>query len=305
MIETFKVELAHSITLSYRATGPLDKPLLVFLHGFPEGAFIWDEVISLLGTRYRCVAPNLRGYADSSSPAEVEAYHARELAADIEALVHHLDAPVAALVAHDWGGAVAWALGARAPHWLQRLVIINSPHPATFLRELQRNAAQQAASAYMGFLSRPDAEPLLIANDYERMWQFFTGMGAVEGSQPGAGWLTDAIKEEYRKVWGQGLNGALNYYRVSPLKPAAGGADRLAAVQLPASLTHVRVPTLVLWADADIALLPVLLDGLDEYVPQLSVVRIAEATHWVVHEQPALIAGEIAGFVEQGQAEAV
>ncbi|MEO6103081.1 MAG: alpha/beta hydrolase [Pseudoxanthomonas sp.] len=300
MIETFDVELPTGIRLNYRSIGRSDAPLLVFLHGFPEGAFIWDQVMQALSSRYRCVAPDLRGYGESSAPAEVNAYRISLLAADIDALAQHLQVPVAGLVAHDWGGAVAWALAAQAPAWLQRLVIINSPHPATFLRELQRNPAQQQASAYMNFLCRPDAEELLAAKDFERMWPFFTRMGAIDGNQPGAGWLTEQTRDDYRKYWERGLRGALNYYRASPLRPPTADDTQVMGVQLPPEMTWIPVPTLVLWAEADAALPPALLDGLQDHVPDLRVVRIPQATHWVIHEQPQRVVSEIEGFVSAG-----
>jgi pimeloyl-ACP methyl ester carboxylesterase len=163
-IETFDAVLPHGITLSCRASGTAGAPLLVFLHGFPEAAFVWDELLQHFGGRYRCVAPNLRGYAGSSAPAEVEAYRAKHLVADIAALVDQLGGPLAALIAHDWGGAVAWNFAVQHPDRLKRLVIVNSPHPATFLRGLQHDLQQQAASAYMNFLRRPDAPELLAEN---------------------------------------------------------------------------------------------------------------------------------------------
>ena len=180
MIETFVRKLANGIELSCRAAGRPGAPVLVFLHGFPEAAFVWDELLEHFADRYRCVAPNLRGYERSSAPVEVEAYRAKHLAGDIALLIDALGGRIEALIAHDWGGALAWGLAAQRPEALQRLVIVNSPHPATFLRELRTNPAQQAASAYMTFLCRPDAEALLSANDFARLWTFFTGMGAAD-----------------------------------------------------------------------------------------------------------------------------
>ncbi len=300
MIQTFTVALADGTVLSCRGAGSARAPLLLFLHGFPEGAFVWDAVMLAMAQEgCRCVAPDMRGYGASSSPREVEAYRIKHLAADIDGLVRHLDAPVAALVAHDWGGAVAWALAAQAPHWLQRLVVINSPHPATFLRELQSNPAQRQASAYMNFLCRPDAEALLAANDFERLWTFFTGMGAVDGGQPGGGWLTDGVRQQYRQSWKRGLYGALNYYRASPLRPPSADSDKVNTLQLPPEITRVTVPTQVLWAEADTALPLALLDGLEEHVADLEVIRIAQATHWVIHEQPMRLVSEIGKFLSR------
>ena len=297
-IETFDAVLPHGITLSCRAAGAPDAPHVLFLHGFPEAAFAWDEILLALGDRYRCVAPNLRGYERSSAPAAVEAYRAKHLVADIAALAAHgnlgagraADAPLHALVAHDWGGAVAWNFAAQRAPLLRRLVIVNSPHPATFLRELQHSPAQQAASAYMNYFCRDDAAERLAANDFARLIQ------ALQAG--GTGWLDDELAARYRAVWRAGLQGGLNYYRASPLRPPLGADDHaLEALQFPAEAVTVRVPTLVIWGEGDVALLPALLDGLDAFVPDLRLVRVADATHWIVHEQPALVVREIGRFL--------
>jgi len=151
------------------------------------------------------------------------------------------------LLAHDWGGAAAWSLAAQKPHLLRRLLIVNSPHPATFLRELRDNPAQQAASAYMNFLCRSDAAEQLARNDFERLWPFFTNMG-------GAAWLTDALRAQYRALWQRGLEGPLNYYRASPLKPAQTPADAINTLVFAPELVTVKLPTTVLWGEADTAL---------------------------------------------------
>jgi len=299
MIQTFQVALPHGITLSCRAAGAADAPLLIFLHGFPEAAFVWDELLLHFADRYRCVAPNLRGFEQSSAPSEVEAYRARHLMADIEALAAHCNraagratnAPLKALVAHDWGGAVAWSFAVQRRALLERLVIVNSPHPATFLRELQHSPAQQAASAYMNFLCRPDAEALLSANDFARLWPFMAQASATVAV--GGGWLTEAVRAQYRAVWSAGLQGGLNYYRASPLRPPTPEDQSIMALQFPPEFVTVHVPTLVVWGEADAALLPALLDGLGAYVPNLREVRVPGATHWIVHEQPSLVAREI------------
>ena len=285
-IECVDAALPHGITLSCRAAGPLDAPRLLFVHGFPEAAFVWDEVMLALADRYRCIAPNLRGYERSSAPAEVEAYRAKHLMADLAALIAQTgQGPLAALIAHDWGGAVAWNLAVQRPELMQRLVIINSPHPGTFARELQHNAAQQQASAYMNFFCRDDAAELLAQNDFARLWPSFTRMGGA--------WLTESVKEQYRAVWRQGLQGGLNYYRASPLRPPT--ADDLGAlkVQFAPEFVTVRVPTRVVWGMEDTALPPALLDGLEEFVPDLHITRVAGATHWIVHERPQLAVQEI------------
>jgi len=293
LVESRIIELPSGIRLSCRETGRDDAPLLVFLHGFPEAAFVWDELMLRLGDRWRCVAPNLRGYEQSSAPEEVEAYRAKHLVADIAALIDELGGKVDALVAHDWGGAVAWNLAVQRPGVMRRLVIVNSPHPATFLRGLQNDPEQQAASAYMNFLCRPDAEALLAENDFARLWPFFTNMGAADSARPGGGWLTEAVRQQYREVWNAGLRGGCNYYRASPLRPPTARDSSVMTIRFAPEAVTVHVPTLVIWAEDDVALPNTLLDGLETFVPRMRLVRLPKATHWVIHEQPATIAAEI------------
>jgi pimeloyl-ACP methyl ester carboxylesterase len=293
MIETLTVSVGRGIELSCRAAGRPGDPVLVFLHGFPEAAFVWDELLEHFSGRYRCVAPNLRGFERSSAPAEVAAYRVKHLVDDISALIESLGGRVDALVAHDWGGALAWSLAAQRPELLKRLVIVNAPHPATFLRELQTSATQQAASAYMNFLCRPDAEALLSENDFARLWPFFTNLGATDTARPGGGWLTDAMRDRYRAVWTAGLTGGCNFYRASPLRPPLSPDDAVMKIVFEPATVTSRVPTLVVWAEDDIALPTSLLDGLEAFVPDLRIVRVPQATHWIVHEQPGLVIAEI------------
>jgi pimeloyl-ACP methyl ester carboxylesterase len=294
MIEKFQQALPHDITLSCRAAGERGRPVLVFLHGFPEAAFVWDELLEHFARPenggYRCVAPNLRGYEKSSQPADVKAYRAKLLVQDIAALIQIEGAPLDCLVAHDWGGAVAWNLANQMPELTKKLAIINSPHPGTFLRELKSNPKQQAASAYMNFLIRPDAEQLLRENDYHRLWQFFTSWG-------GAPWLTEAVKQQYREVWDASLTGGCNYYRASPVRPPSAQDAGVAGIDLPREMLTVDLPTLVLWAMEDAALPPELIEDLDEYVPRLTLEKVPDATHWIIHEQPALVAQRLARFL--------
>ena len=299
-IETFDLALPHGITLSCRAAGQRGRPVLVFLHGFPEAAFIWDELLQHFADPahggFRCVAPNLRGFERSTQPKEPEQYRARYLVQDIAALIaaETEGAPLAALVAHDWGGAVAWGVANQKPELLQRLVIINSPHPGTFLRELKSNPRQQAASAYMNFLIRPDAEQLLRADGYRRLLAFFhTGTPAT--------WLTPELEAKYRAVWDASLTGGCNYYRASPLRPPRPEDPAAANITLPREMLTVDRPTLVIWAMDDVALPPELIDGLEDYIPQLTLERVEGATHWIVHERPQWVAQRIWRFLLQNQ----
>ena len=302
MIELFQQTLPHNITLSVRAAGERGRPVLMFLHGFPEAAFVWDTLLVHFAKPenggYRCVAPNLRGFEKSSSPTDVSAYRPKFLVQDIAALIaletENTGGQLACFVAHDWGGAVAWNLANQMPHLTKQLAIINSPHPGTFARELATNPKQQAASAYMNFLTRPDAEALLAHDDFKRLFAMFRINPDGDGDR---GWMTEVVKDQYRQVWQAGLTGGCNLYRVTPLRPPTAADQGAAALTLPKSMLTIALPTLVIWAMDDIALPPELIDGLEEYIPDLTLKTVPHATHWIIHEQPDLVAGYIKSFL--------
>ena len=300
MIEKFSLALPHGITLSCRASGDRGRPVLMFLHGFPEGAFVWDAQLDYFSRPenggYRCIAPNLRGFERSSAPPEVSAYRPKLLVQDMAALIaiETGGGQLAALVAHDWGGAVGWNLANQMPQLMKQLVIINSPHPGIFLRELKSSPAQQAASAYMNFLIRPDAEQLLVQDDHRRLWEFLT---AGNTGHQAPLWLTDDVKAQYREVWSAGLRGGCNLYRVSPLRPARPEDPAAAAIELPRDMLTISLPTLVIWAMDDIALPPALIEGLADYIDDLTLRTVADASHWIVHEQPQHVTELIASFL--------
>jgi pimeloyl-ACP methyl ester carboxylesterase len=298
--------LPHGITLSCRAAGEADRPVLLFLHGFPEAAFVWDALLVHFAQAehggYRCVAPNLRGFERSSAPREVAAYRAKPLVQDLTALIEAFtrDSPtpgqLAGLVAHDWGGALAWSVAAQHPGLMRQLAILNAPHPATFARELAHSPAQQACSAYMNFLARPDAPALLAENDFARLWPFFTNMAADSGPTV---WLDEATRDRYRSVWRQGLHGGCAYYAASPLRPPTPQYPGAAGVQIPRDKVEVKVPTLIIWGMGDTALPAALLEGLEDFVPDLRIERVPDATHWIVHEQPQRVAALLGAFFAQ------
>ena len=303
-IETFQQALPHGITLSCRATGERGRPVLMFLHGFPEAAFVWDTLLQHFAKPenggYRCVAPNLRGYEKSSSPTEVSAYRVKFLMQDIAELIAlettGTGGKLECLVAHDWGGAVAWSLANQMPHLAKKLAIINSPHTGTFIRELRGNPKQQAASDYMNFLVRDGFEKALEKDDFKMLFGFFNRAGAANGE---FAWLTPDLKQKYRDIWNAGLTGGCNYYRASPLRPPTDSDKGAAGADIPHSLLTVLMPTLVIWGMNDVALLPELLVGLEDYIPDLTLKKVDNATHWIVHEQPQLVAGYLQNFFNQ------
>lgn len=267
--------------------------LILFVHGFPEFSGAWAAQLAEFGRDHLAVAPDLRGFNLSSKPAEVKDYRPKHLVGDLVGLIEHYSPGRKALVvAHDWGGAVAWNLAAQRPDLVEKLVIINSPHPVAFARELARSPEQQKASAYMNFFRRPGAEDVMAEDNFRRLF-------AMLNDGAGRSVLTEDEKRDYATAWGQpgAIAGGLAYYRASPLHPPQEGDPGAAALEIDPAMFRVTVPTLVIWGEADRALLPGLLDGLDQHVTDLRLVRIPEASHWLVHEQPERINALIREFI--------
>ncbi|MFI4982712.1 MAG: alpha/beta fold hydrolase, partial [Nevskiales bacterium] len=278
------------VRLHYARAG--SGPLILFLHGFPEFWYCWKNQLEEFGRDHLAVAPDLRGFNLSDRPAEVKQYKARILIEDVHALAAHFGQEKFVLVAHDWGGAVAWGYAMAHPQTLHKLVIVNSPHPVPFARELAHNPAQQAASQYMNLLRSDKAERVLSENNYARLLNMTLngwGRGSIDETEQGA----------YLEAWSQpgALTGSLNYYRASPLYPPIGDDPGAKAVALDPAEFMVRVPTLVVWGMRDTALLPGNLDGLEACVPDLRIERLPEASHWVMHEEPGRLNQLIREFI--------
>jgi pimeloyl-ACP methyl ester carboxylesterase len=268
----------------------------MFVHGFPEFWYEWEKQLVEFGQDYQAVAPDMRGYNLSSKPADVEKYHVKNLIEDLRALAQHLGHEKFIMVAHDWGGAVAWSAAIRYPELLEKLIIINSPHPAVFARELLNNPDQQKASRYMLMLRSAEAERVLSENNFARLKDVLVQFGSK--------WeMTDEKRQKYIDAWSQpgALTGSLNYYRASPLYPPTSKSveEQISSIlNLPKEMFAVKVPTLVIWGEEDRALLTGNLDGLEDYTEDLTVKRIPDGTHWVIHEQPELVNSLIRDFIK-------
>ncbi len=282
----------NGIRMHYVTAG--SGPLILFAHGFPEFWYEWHKQLEEFGRDHLAVAPDQRGYNLTEKPEGLEKYRVHVLIEDLRALAEHLGSKKFTLVAHDWGGAVAWAFALTHPDLLERLVIVNAPHPGIFARLLHSDPGQQHASQYMRMFCTDQAEGILSANNYAALVKIVLSEGLE------AGHFTDADKTEYLKAWSQpgALTGGLNWYRAARMLPPAPGTPLPAtplAVDV-AALT-VKVPTLVIWGERDTALLPANLDGLEEFVPDLTVKRIPEGNHWVIHERPELVNRYIREFL--------
>jgi pimeloyl-ACP methyl ester carboxylesterase len=290
----------NGIDLDVRAMGDASAPLALFLHGFPEHAGAWDEVLPAFAGSFHAVAPDQRGYARSSKPEGLEAYRVKQLVRDVLGLGEHFSPrrPFV-LVGHDWGGSVAYAAAMAAPARIARLVVVNGVHPGPFQRALIEDDAQRQASSYMHYLRDPRAEERLSANNFEKLM----GMMVRFGPQP---WLTPQKRAGYLEAWSQpgALTGMLNWYRASPLLvPKPGEAvDPAAAIRLDPAQFRVRMPHLVVWGMDDPALLPVTRATLPDYCDDLTVREIAGADHWVVQQRTDEVVALIRDFLGAGRA---
>ena len=286
----------NGVRLHYVSAGK--GPLIIFLHGFPEFWYEWKNQLAEFGKDHLAVAPDMRGYNLSAKPADVDQYQMKYLMEDVRAFAAHLGYQKFTLVAHDWGGAVAWVLASQHPEILDKLVIVNAPHPGVFARLLSGDPQQQQASQYMLMFRSPQAEAALSANQYALLVGIVLGPGLKNGV------FTEDDKKAYIDAWSQpgALTGGLNYYRAAQVGPPQPGATAAATPANfsadPASLT-VKVPTLVIWGEKDTALTTKNLDGLDQFVPNLTIKRIPDGSHWVIHEKPDEVNGYIREFLRK------
>jgi len=286
--------LPNGIRLHYASAGQQGRTLLLFLHGFPEFWFAWHQQLQFFGEEYFAVAPDLRGFNLSDMPAEVADYRPKLISQDIEQLIAHLGYQRCVMVAHDWGGAIAWNIGISKPQLLDRLIIINATHPYAFAKALASDPQQQEASVYMNWLRASGSEKALAKDNFRVMEQLMLGMG-----RPSDHWFDESTRQRYHASWARGLQGGVNYYRATPLHPPTEDDPGAGKLALDREQFHCRLPVRVIWGMQDKALLPQLLDELPDLVDDLIIERLPDATHWVVHEQPQRVNQLIARFLSQ------
>jgi pimeloyl-ACP methyl ester carboxylesterase len=293
---TARIALPTGVTLNVQTGGPRDAEPIVFLHGFPESHRTWREIAPVLAEDYFVVAPDQRGFAGSDKPEGVEAYRTDRILEDLIALADLLELGRFTLVGHDWGGAVAWLAALRHPDRIERLVIVNAPHPLIFQKSLIDDPHQRAASQYINAFRNPDIERGLEAMGLESFWSKTFASHADIAKVP------EEERAAYLADWGApgALTAMLNWYRASEiLVPAVGdAADAPFWTTLPFPV--LKVPTLVVWAMRDTALLPVQLGGLYELVEDLKIVQVPDAGHFVPWEKPAPVIRAIEDFMRRG-----
>lgn len=282
----------NGVRLHYARAGT-GKKLILFVHGFPEFWYAYKNQLEAFGTDYTAIAPDMRGFNLSDKPTEEAQYQIRYMVEDLRQLAEKLGYKKFTLVAHDWGGVIAWVFGMAHPEYLDKLIIVNAPHPAIFKRELLGNPEQQKNSQYMLLFRSPQAEAAIAADNYKLLYDAVLAKGLKDG------YFNEADIKAYRDAWAQpgAMTGGLNYYRASKLSPPAPNTTTLEfEYGFADNKSQVNVPTLVIWGEQD-GILTTNLVGLDQYVPQLTIKRIPDGSHWVIHEKPELVNQYIREFV--------
>jgi len=255
--------VGNAVRLYFVRSG--EGPLMLFLHGHPDNGALYEMQMREFSRDHLVVAPNLRGYAPSDVPQTVESYAMPRLLGDVHGVLDHFGCEQCILIGHDWGGYISWVFASAYPQRVRRLIILNAPHPAIFLREVRTNPAQ------------------INASQYERAFH------AAAPPYP---------------VW-------YNYYRADPIKIPASLEEGSAAetpdlakhffanVSRPPATTSLRVtaPTLVIWGLNDAATLPGCISGLEEYVQNLTLVRIEHAGHYPMRSHADVVTKTINDFV--------
>ncbi len=269
--------ITNGIRMHYVTQG--EGPLVVLLHGFPEFWYSWRLQIPVLAAQgFTVVAPDLRGYNDSDKPRT--GYDMPTLLRDIEGLIRGLGYSDAVIVGHDWGGALAWAFAMRYPQMTKRLIVLNAPHPVTFAREL-RNPKQRAMSWYVLAFQLPWLPEALLAYNHAEA----VGRLIYEAAMRKEAFPPEVLLRYQQAMSKPGaLTAGLNYYR---FLVRANVLDILRGT--PPFQEKIAAPTLLIWGEQDIALSIELTEGLEEWVPDIQIKRIADSGHWVQQEQPDLV----------------
>lgn len=296
-MEQQRVALANGIELDVVDTGPRDAPALIFLHGFPENHRTWRHQIAHLEGRYRCIAPDQRGYRGSSKPQAVEDYTADKLIGDIFLLADALGVDQFTVVGHDWGGVIAWgtAIAGQMNGRVTRCVIANAPHPLIFQKLLYTNPVQREASQYMRGFRDPANDALVREHGLAALL-----MQEIKWNR------ADVMPPEERAIlfadWQNrdAAFGMLNWYRAAQIEiPPPDAPYVLPEGWTAPPLPLLTIPTLVIWAMDDLALPPENLDGLADVVTDLTLVEVRDCGHFVPWEAPDAVNAAMDEFLSR------
>ena len=264
-----------------------DLPIMVFLHGFPENSWSYEEYLNSMADSYRVIAPDLPGYNGSEGFSKDSEYHLQNLMACLSEFIKSIaNNQSVYLVAHDWGGAIAWPFAAFYEKMVTKLVILNAAHPSTFTREMLNNEKQQMRSDYITDLISSNGYELVSSNQFERLKRLYGGWFKK---------LTPNQQIRYEQQWcdRSSLENAFAYYKCMP-----NLVTKRTQTQNEASLPNIRIniPTLVLWGMKDTAFVPEVLYKLEDWVGDLTLIEFDDADHWLHHQKPVEVIGQIQAF---------
>jgi pimeloyl-ACP methyl ester carboxylesterase len=277
------------------------KPIIL-LHGFPDFWYGWRDIMLGLKDEYKLIVPDLRGYNLSDKPEGSENYTLELLINDIRGLSESLNLGKFYLVGHDWGGPIAWAFAGMFPELLEKLILINGPHPLVIRDLIAKDKDQRKASSYIFEFIKPDSANLLMENDFQilravmsmdfqNLPEMFKGSISNSDSEIPKRKITfsDYDMGKYVEAWSQpgAINAGLDYYRASVTEQLLGKGWS----------GEINVPTLVIHGMKDVALTPKILNGLENYVKDLKIVKIEEASHWVMVDAPDIVNSSIKKFI--------
>ncbi|MGH2319838.1 alpha/beta fold hydrolase [Planococcus sp. SE5232] len=282
---SFQFLETNGIHLHVAVAGPEDGPLVVLLHGFPEFWFGWKNQIQPLAEKgYRVVAPDQRGYNLSDKPEGIDNYTVDHLRDDVIGIIEHFQQKTAIVIGHDWGGAVAWHLAATRPEYVEKLIVLNIPHPQAMPRVLKKNPLQWMKSSYIAFFQLPNLpEKALGMGEFKAMQQ-----SIEQTSKPDT--FSKHEMEQYKAAWSQSdaLTAMLNWYRA-----IRRGSFRQV------SETKIKVPVRIIWGMGDQFLSPMLAKESMSFCEEVNLAFVGEATHWIQHEQPEIVNRLIAQFISE------
>jgi epoxide hydrolase 4 len=264
--------IVNGVRLHYVEAG--EGSLVVLLHGYPEFWYAWrNQIPALVEAGFRVIAPDMRGYNLSEKPPGVRNYDIQLLAADVAGLIRHAGAERATVAGHDWGGGVAWAVPMYHPDVVEKLIVLNAPHPSALLREL-RTPAQIAKSWYMFFFQLPWLPEMIV-----RAGGFAMLRGTFRLDPLRRGAFTQADIQRYVQAMAQpgAVTAAINYYRAT---------FRRNPLRASREVRRVQAPTLLIWGEKDRYLGTALTRDLEQWVPHLRVECLPNASHWVQHDEP-------------------
>ncbi|MFQ3284069.1 MAG: pimeloyl-ACP methyl ester carboxylesterase [Natronomonas sp.] len=260
----------NGVTLHVVEAGNPEDPLVVLLHGFPECWYGWSEYVEpFVDAGYRVLVPDQRGYNRSDKPEGVRSYRLQSLSKDIVSLIGSEGCTNAHLIGHDWGAAVAWDVALRHPEAVDRLGILNVPHPSVFRRTILRSPTQLRKSWYMFYFQLPRLpEWVLKRLAFEPLVDVMR-----DGANPGT--FDDERLRRYREAWSRpgALTAMLNWYRAVRHYEAPPRES-------------VRAPTRIVWGEHDDALVPEMASASLRYCETGDRHQYADATHWLTHEHP-------------------